>query len=480
MTLSSRTELAHLAFAPPPEPQVDAPHRHTVQFYQDDGYLLDELARFVGAALGAGDAAVVIATESHRSHLGVRLRALGLDPEQAERQGRYVPLDAAEVLDRCLRDGRPDATAFLPVLRGIIDRAAASVRSAAPRVAVFGEMVALLCADGRGDDAVALERIWNTVPKEHNVDILCAYPMASFARADDAGRFADVCAAHSRVLPVETYRPQATESERLRTIVTLQQHAQALEVEVVDRRRAQDDLRQRNEELRTAIAIRDEFLSVAAHELKTPLTTLRAYVQRLLRERQRGGEPSPQRLEVALAAIEQQTGKLAQLIERLLDSAQIQAGRLRVAPVITDLVPLVWSAVAQYRDLPEHPLVLRCPERLETAIDPLRFEQVLSNLVDNAVKFSPEGGRVTVELDREPDGRVRLAVTDEGIGIPSADRTEIFNRFHPAHEQRHLSGMGFGLYVTREIVELHGGRLWVEDPPHPGSRFVVTLPAPST
>ena len=104
---------------------------------------------------------------------------------------------------------------------------------------------------------------------------------------------------------------------------------------------------------------------------------------------------------------------------------------------------------------------------------------LITNLLDNAIKFSPEGGTVTVALEYGADGGIRLAVTDQGVGIPPNQREAIFDRFHQAHDKGHLSGMGLGLYITREIVELHGGCVWIEDPEPVGARFVVALP-PST
>lgn len=480
MSLSGSSQLSSLSMPPLPDLGSGEHHNHSVQFYQDDRFLLEELARFVGAALGAGDAGVVIATEPHRRALVEQLGALGLDVDLALRQGRYVPLDAAATLARCLTDNRPDYSRCAVVLGGIINRAVAHATTPQPRAALFGEMVALLWADGQYENALTLERIWNELIARHPIRVHCAYPMAGFSQADDASWFDAVCAAHTQVVPAESYRAQVGENERLRAVALLQQKAQALETEIDERRRAQAELRQRNQELRAAVAARDEFLSVAAHELKTPITTLRAYAQLLLRARARGHETPAQRLETALAAIEQQTGKLSQLVERLLDSAQVEAGKLRLDPTATDLVGLVRATVERQVESGKHRLIFRGPERLEALVDPLRFEQVIGNLVDNAIKFSPDGGTVTVELGREPDGQIRLAVTDEGIGVPLEAREEVFNRFHQAHDGRHLAGMGLGLYISREIVQSHGGWVRIEDPPHPGTRFVVSLPVALT
>jgi signal transduction histidine kinase len=184
-------------------------------------------------------------------------------------------------------------------------------------------------------------------------------------------------------------------------------------------------------------------------------------------------------LQFALDTIERQTDKLNHLIARLLDTAQIEAGKLRIEPVRTDLAALVRLAIMEQQGGENHRFVFEGPEQLEAVVDPVRFEQVVTNLLQNAVKFSPEGGVVTVELARGGDGGVRLSVTDQGVGVPPGEREHVFERFHQAHGAGHLSGLGLGLYVSREIVALHGGLVWIEQPAHSGSRFVVALPPTS-
>jgi signal transduction histidine kinase len=337
-------------------------------------------------------------------------------------------------------------------------------------------MVALLWAQGKCDAAIQLEQLWNDLAVTYSFDLRCAYPMSLFGRAGDSELFAKVCATHSHVIPAESYTSLSGEDERLRAITILQQKAQSLEAEIEERTRAQERLRETNDELRKAVEDRDEFLSVAAHELKTPVTVLRSFAQLLLRDIRRNGASTPERTESALRAIEVQTGKLAHLITRLLDTAQIEAGKLRIEPVATDLVALVQSVLAQQQDGSGHAFVFDGPEQVEAMIDPVRFEQVITNLLDNAVKFSPQGGTVTVELRRDNSG-IRLSVTDQGVGISPDQREAVFGRFHQAHDAHHLSGMGLGLYIAREIVELHGGCVHVEECEHPGSCFVVILPS---
>src|SRR6266508_4305578 len=108
-------------------------------------------------------------------------------------------------------------------------------------------------------------------------------------------------------------------------------------------------------------------------------------------------------------------------------------------------------------------------------VDPLRIELVIANLLDNAVKFSSQGGTVAVALRQDDGGAIRLSVTDHGVGIPADQREAVFSRFHHTHGDRHLSGLGLGLYVSREIVNLHGGSVWIEEPEGGGTRVIVSL-----
>jgi hypothetical protein len=203
---------------------------HSVQFYEDDAVLLEGLSRFIGSALGSGDAAVVVATKAHRDELARLLRARGLNVALAKSQGRYVSLDAAETLSKILTGGWPDAARLTAVLGGVLARAAASGNH--PRVAVFAEMVALLSAQGRHEAAIRLEQLWNDLSHTHSFHLHCAYPIDSFRQADEAESLERICAEHARVIPAESYTSLTTDEERLRAVTLLQQRAQALETEI--------------------------------------------------------------------------------------------------------------------------------------------------------------------------------------------------------------------------------------------------------
>jgi PAS domain S-box-containing protein len=230
-------------------------------------------------------------------------------------------------------------------------------------------------------------------------------------------------------------------------------------------------------EAQRAIGARDEFLSVAAHELKTPLTSMLGFAQMLLKYLTPERQIDEYIVHRALQAIEQQSERLARLVTRLLDIARIEGGRLAIEPMQTDIVPLVDGVVdTMQSSTSEHTLTLRAPKALKAFVDPLRLEQVVTNLIDNAVKFSPHGAQIDVELSTTSVGMVRLTVTDQGPGIPVEGRQRIFDRFYQARSGDQASGMGLGLYICRQIVEQHRGSIDAEFPSEGGTRFVVVLP----
>ncbi len=176
-----------------------APHRHEVLFYSNDTILLDRLTRFIATALKAGNAAIVLATKSHRDSLLQRLKAEGVDTDSALQQGTYISLDAADALSTIMVNDMPDPVRFFGGIGGSIEAAANAAKSERPQVVVFGEAVALLQAEGKADAAIRFEQLRNDLGKTHKVDILCAYPLSSFHGGEDKHIFQSICAEHSAV-----------------------------------------------------------------------------------------------------------------------------------------------------------------------------------------------------------------------------------------------------------------------------------------
>jgi PAS domain S-box-containing protein len=205
---------------------------HVVQLYANDGFLIDVLSRFIGGALAAGDAAVVIATKSHRTELERRLSANGVDTGKAAIQGRYIVLDATDTLPKVMAHGLVDDTRFGEVVGEALAKAENSVARKQGRVAVFGELVALLWAGGKPLEAIRVEQLWNDLAKSHSFCLLCAYPIAGCNHERHIEPFLEMCGEHSRVIPSESYLVLRNEEERLRSVANLQQRAQILEKEL--------------------------------------------------------------------------------------------------------------------------------------------------------------------------------------------------------------------------------------------------------
>jgi PAS domain S-box-containing protein len=225
MTVSNPTQ-------PAPADAQDRPtDGHIVQLYTDDRFLVDVLSRFVGGALAVGDGAVVVAATAHHVALAKQLSARGLDTDKATAQGRYVIMDAGETLQRFMVDGAVDQARFDETFRNVLTRVRSTIDNEA-RIAVFGEMVALLWAEGKAQEALRLEQLWNELSQTHSFSLLCAYPITGFNSERHIEPFLRICEQHSGVIPSETYLALSSEDERLRSIAHLQQKAHVLEREL--------------------------------------------------------------------------------------------------------------------------------------------------------------------------------------------------------------------------------------------------------
>jgi signal transduction histidine kinase len=224
--------------------------------------------------------------------------------------------------------------------------------------------------------------------------------------------------------------------------------------------------------------MRDTFLSIAAHELKTPMTSILGYVQLFQRRSQRDGYV-PERDQRILHIINEQVIRLNKMVQALLDISRIETGQLAIQRAPLDICALARRVVEEIQAAEDtHTLHFSCPGKpLIVQGDELRLEQVLQNLIQNAIKYSPSNEPITVVVEQHGD-QVGIAIADHGIGIPQADLPNLFQRFYRANnvEEQHISGMGIGLYVVKEIITLHGGQVEVESAEGAGSTFTFYLP----
>lgn len=222
-----------------------------------------------------------------------------------------------------------------------------------------------------------------------------------------------------------------------------------------------------------AVKKKDEFISIASHELKTPLTTIKAYVQLLDRAIE---AEDPTRLYVERTLI--QIRKLDKLIVDLLDLSKIENGKLKFNKKLFPFGTTLSNAVEMIRQTyPDYQIILRGKSDIQLYGDESRIEQVIINYLTNAVKYSPENKEIQVETDIRPDGRLLLRVQDFGIGIGKDHQSNIFSKFYRVEEAANrFQGLGIGLYICAEIIRRHEGEYGVESEPGQGSTFYFTIP----
>jgi signal transduction histidine kinase len=213
-----------------------------------------------------------------------------------------------------------------------------------------------------------------------------------------------------------------------------------------------------------------------SHELKTPVALIKGYAETLRRE---DADWDRETMQESLGVIAEEADHLTHLIDSLLEASRIQASGLKLEPTDVNLARLAEKVVDGFRTQTNvHTFELDFPADFPPSWgDPERLREVLSNLVSNAVKYSPDGG--TVWVGGRIDGAgVTIYVADQGMGIPPEEQDRIFDRFHRVDSglHRRTEGTGLGLYLVKAIVEAHGGRVWVESAPGRGSIFMFTLP----
>ena len=581
------------SFASPAAWTDVTPHSHLVQFYEDDGFLIDSLTRWFADGLSAGDSCIYVGTEAHRVSLDQHLNARGVDLDKLCKEGRFVCCDASQVLSTFMVEEWPDEALFIRAIEGVLRRVTK------PReVRVFGEMVALLWADGKRQAAVRLEELWNSFMKTHAISLSCAYPLHSFGTESDAALFLKVCAQHTPVLPAESYAALNTDAERMRAISMLQQKARVLEAEKAGRKEAETSLQLHQKELSdfiqnalegihqvgaegkilwanpaqlrllgysaaeyvgrelvhffvdrkrfdefwdrlmrgeviydfpaalrckdgsikhvlihssgywegnkflyTRCFIRDvtervelerelkvrlaelaqadqrknEFLAMLGHELRNPLSAVLDAIAT--------AQLDHSRRDRALSIARRQTDQLAGLVDDLLDVGRITQGRIVLKKQPIQVGSLVKQAVEEAQclvDPGQHQLsvMVSGAEDLLIDADPARMRQVITNLIHNAAKFTPPGGRIDVLTERT-DNEIVFRVRDSGIGMSRELLPRVFDLFAQAERplDRSYGGLGIGLTLVKRLVEMHGGQVYAHSAGlGMGSEFEVHLP----
>ncbi|MBZ5664424.1 MAG: MEDS domain-containing protein [Acidobacteriia bacterium] len=445
-----------LALVPVPHAKDTAHPIHTVRFYADDSFLLDELSRFIGSALVAGDAAIVIATKAHRDALTHRLHSRGFDVSRAIEQGRYIALDAAETLAEFMLDGWPDAALFTQTIGGLQTVAAAALDGRNPHIAAFGEMVALLWAQGNPEAAIRLEQLWNDAAQVYPMSLWCAYPMSSFDRCDHGDLFQKICAEHSHVTPVESYSSLQGEEQRLRHIAYLQQKAQALETEMAERKRVEETLRRTKAELESVVEQRTTALRQLTSRLLSLQDTERRRIARELHD-SLGQYLVGLKLNVDMLRQSPERSEMWSEVEALMQQcmAEVRTLSYLLHPPTMDAAGFIsaarWfvegldqrSGINISLDAPDH--LGRLPDAVELALF-----RVLQEALTNVHRHSgASAAHVVIWQDAR---QVGLEIKDNGRGIPE----DLLTLFHSG------AGIGVGLAGIRERAWELGGILKVE------------------
>jgi PAS domain S-box-containing protein len=576
----------------PPTTPGRAPF-HSVQFYEHDGVLVDDLAAYVSDGVRLGRPTVAIVTAAHRGAIEDRLTTRGVDLQSLRARGGLVFVDAHEALAAFMQDGMPSADHFAHHIGTLIDRLAGG--NPDRDIHAYGEMVDVLWQDGRTEAAIRLEELWNQLLTRYRVHLHCAYALRGFADTQADPGFAQVCDQHARVIPSEGYVALADDDARLREIARLQLQAERLQQELARREVLEQELRRskqeledfleyaaeglhwvgpngiilwanraelellgyardeyighhiaefyvdqaaiadvlarlaRNEtlreyearlrckdgsikhvlvssnvlwhdgrfvhtrcftrditelkhlqlELEDAVRVRDDFLSIVAHELRNPLNAVHLQLIGVLRALRRDGIGlSQDAIAERVGRADQQVERLSRLLDNLLDVSRVGAHRLDLECEPVDLAPVVRAAADRFGDqlrtcelhLPVEPVVGEW--------DRLRLDQVVTNLLSNAVKFGQDQP-ITVRL-ADHGAQVLLSVQGRGIGIDAEGRRRLFGRFERAVSAQHFGGFGLGLWITRQIVEAMDGAIEVDSQPGEGTTFTVVLPKHAT
>ena len=459
-------------------------HAHTVQFYEDDVFLAETVVDFFAAGLVKGQRVVAIATPEHREAFADGLFEKGFDVERARTNGQIVLLDAEELLAAFMVGSMPDAGRFRVAMNGLLGSHARFGDGAMQRkpVLAFGEMVDLLWRRANLEGALRLEELWNELAHVYNFSLLCAYSLDSFVHDAHDAPLRAICNQHAHVVPTERY-VQMGEDERLREIALLQQRARALETELQRRHELEESLRDAVRTAQAASRSKSEFLSAMSHELRTPLNAIGGHAQ-LIEMELHGPINDAQR--EALARVQRSQRHLLGMINDLLNCARCDAGlvdyaieHLPLAPVL-DQIAATLAPLAAAKGLECAITAPPLGEAATVQADAEKLEQILQNLVGNAIKFSPAGARITIDALRCPTDAslAEIRVSDTGVGIPEAKLASIFEPFvqlgGSMSSQR--DGVGLGLSISRMLARGMGGDLVVESEVGAGSTFTLTLP----
>lgn len=446
-------------------------HHHAVQLYETDAFLVSGVRDFFVPALDQGEAAIAVATPAHREQLAESLTQAGLDVALLRDRGLYIDLDARELLNTFMAGGSPDRALFRKNVGTLIAQASAGGRT----VRVFGEMVALLWAEGNVAAALALEDLWNELAETHTFSLFCGYPMHAFEQEAATLAFTKVCDQHSHVRPSESFTGVSDNEELLRNVAVLQQRARVGMYESQALREKQAELQQALARLEEVDRLRNDFIAMVVHDIRSPNAIVIGFLE-ILRTNWR--DFPDEQIDELLSKGVDSARQVARIVSDMLTVAKLEAREFTYDLESVDLTQCIYRTVAAVTEATSRTVAVDVPANLpRVAADEARQMQILNNLLINAIKFSSPESAVTVTAV-ESGGEVVVGVRDEGIGIPSAEIPRLFRRFTRVDDPSHraVKGTGLGLYISKALVQGQGGRIWVDSEVGRGSEFSYTVP----
>ncbi|MFN2557882.1 MAG: ATP-binding protein [Nitriliruptorales bacterium] len=443
-----------------------------MEFYESDEFLVASGVQFLAPALAGGDAAIIVATSEHRQKFEAALVGEGLDITTARRRGQLIDLDAGRTLAGFMEEGVPDPERFRALLSGLMDEAIEGGR----RLRIYGEMVALLWEEGNIPAAIALEDLWNELAENRDFTLMCAYPMRVFTREESGAPFRTVCQQHTDVIPGESYSKLTDPHDRLRAVALLQQEASAGIHESRALRRKQNELEVALDRLRELDRLRNEFVAMVVHDIRTPATLISEFLRLVRDGRSEFGDAE---IEEYLTKASNNAAQIERLVADILTMARIDSGEFSYDLRAIDLGSLVERVVNGMRSATGRSIELSRGSPLPAVLaDEVRQVQILNNLLTNALKFSPQTSTVHVSVVDRGDHLV-ISVRDEGVGINPDDLPQLFRPFSRLAERGNgtVEGIGMGLHIAKALAEGQGGTISVDTVKGEGSTFSYTVPA---
>ncbi len=452
---------------------------HLVDFYDEDEQLVERVAHYLAAGVRAGEPTIAVATAAHLEAFARRMAAGGVDAGAALASGAVVMLDADATLEALLVDGQPSAARFRDRVLAVIDRARGGrgARGGA-RIRAYGEMVDLLWRRGDHHAALRLEELWCELGRELPMVLLCAYAMGGYYRASEREPFEAVCRLHTAVVPTERCAGIATTSSQLRELSMLELRSRAFEHELGRRAALEAELRDAlarevhaREEAERTVRFNDMFVRMLGHDLRNPLGAISMGASYIARN------SGHEKMTRAAARILASTGRMSSMVEQLLDFSRIRLGRgLPIHPIRIDLAELCARVKAEIEAL--HPgceIALAQDGCAVGTWDHDRLSRVFANVIGNAVSYSAPGSAVTIRIEGRDPARVAAQVHNAGAIAPETLAT-LFEPFRVARRQHQTHGLGLGLFITREVVRVHGGAVDVASSEEHGTTIRICLP----